>query len=503
MSERSDTQDRLRALPSVDDLLRSAAVAPLLEAHPRELVVEAIRTVLDRLRDEIRLGRRPGGQPDGGELTAGLLAPWVAAVVAMAVTPSLRRVINALGVVGHTNVGRAVLPEAALAAVRLAGSGYSNIELDLATGERGSRQIHVHDVLCALTSAEDALVVNNNAAAVLLALAATARGGEVLVARGQLVEIGDGFRIPDILRESGAELVEVGTTNRTYLRDFAAACGERTRAILRVHTSNYRIVGFATEPSVEELATLARERGLALIDDVGSGALADLPLFKDEPSIAASLKGGVDVVTFSGDKLLGGPQAGIAVGRAEVVEAMRRHPLARAVRIDKLGIAALDALLRVYLDPEKARREVPTLAMLEQPVEALRERAERLREALAAEAESGSSAEAEGRSGAEAQGDSGTESAAGGAALAAAAEADIVESVARAGAGALPVTDVPSVALAVAPPDGDAGGLAARLRRGEPAVLARVQGDRVLFDLRTVRDAELDDLTVALLRALR
>jgi L-seryl-tRNA(Ser) seleniumtransferase len=242
----------------------------------------------------------------------------------------------------HTNLGRAILPQEAVDAVVTAASCYTDLEYDLARGERASRQDHVHDALCAVTGAEDALVVNNNAAAVLLAVAATARGGEVLVCRGQLVEIGDGFRIPDIVRESGADVVEVGTTNRTYVKDFEKAWTDRTRAVLRVHTSNYRVVGFTAEPSLEELATLAHERGAVLVDDLGSGALAPLELFAEEPSLKESVAAGADVVTFSGDKMLGGPQAGIVVGRAAAIEVMRRHPLARALRIDKLDLAALD-----------------------------------------------------------------------------------------------------------------------------------------------------------------
>ena len=245
--------------------------------------------------------------------------------------------INATGVVVHTNLGRALLPRAAVEAVVTAAMSYSDLEYGLAQGERASRQDHVHDVLCTVTGAEDALAVNNNAAAVLLALAATARGGEVLVSRGQLVEIGDGFRIPDILRESGAELVEVGTTNRTYLEDFEAAWTDRTRAILRVHTSNYRIVGFTTEPTLEELADAgARARRWCSWTTSAAGRSADLDLFTEEPTLADSVAAGCDIVTFSGDKLLGGPQAGIAVGRAAAIEAMRRHPLARALRIDKM-----------------------------------------------------------------------------------------------------------------------------------------------------------------------
>ncbi|HSL96406.1 MAG TPA: L-seryl-tRNA(Sec) selenium transferase, partial [Thermoleophilia bacterium] len=373
--------ESLRGLAAVDEVLREPAVEILLDTYPRDLVVDAVRAVLDRLRREIL---DEGRRVEAGELTAADLAPWVEALLRRATTPSLRRVLNATGIVVHTNLGRSVLPDEAVAAVAAAASGYSDLEYSLARGERASRQDHVHDVLCTLTGAEDALAVNNNAAAVLLALAATARGGEVLVARGQLVEIGDGFRIPDILRESGAELVEVGTTNRTYLRDFEQAWTERSRAVLRVHTSNYRIVGFTAEPSIDELAALAHARGAALVDDLGSGALADLELFAEEPAVRESLAAGADVVTFSGDKMLGGPQAGIAVGRAATVDAMRRHPLARALRIDKLDLAALDAVLRLYLDPRRAVERVPTLAALAAPLDEVERRAALLAERLAA-----------------------------------------------------------------------------------------------------------------------
>ncbi len=314
-----DTSASLRALAAVDEVLREPAVLVLLERYPRALVVDAIRTIIERLRAEILAGR-PSPEPAGAprvdtDLTPAALAPWVARLLEVAASPSLRRVINATGVVVHTNLGRASLPQESIDAIVMAASGYTDLEYSLAHGRRASRQDHVHDILCTVTGAEDALVVNNCAAAVLLALAATARGGEVLVSRGQLVEIGDGFRIPDILRESGAELVEVGTTNRTYLRDFESAWSERTRAILRVHTSNYRIVGFTAEPTLQELATLAHERGAILVDDLGSGAFADIELLREEPVLKESIAAGCDVVTFSGDKLLGGPQAGIAVGR--------------------------------------------------------------------------------------------------------------------------------------------------------------------------------------------
>jgi len=471
--EGGDRQKRLRSLAAVDEVLREPAVEDLLGRYPRALVVDSVRAVLDRLRADILAAGEAGeaAAAQAAELTPAALVPWIARLLEAAVTPSLRRVINATGVVVHTNLGRALLPQAAVDAVVTAASGYSDLEYSLARGERASRQDHVHDVLCTVTGAEDALAVNNNAAAVLLALTATARGGEVLVARGQLVEIGDGFRIPDLLRESGAELVEVGTTNRTYLKDFEAAWTDRTRAILRVHTSNYRIVGFTAEPALDELAALAHERGAVLVDDLGSGALADLELFAEEPALTDSIAAGCDIVTFSGDKLLGGPQAGIAVGRAAAIDAMRRHPLARALRIDKLDLAALDAVLRLYLDPARAVAEIPTLEALAAPLDDVRGRAGRLRELLIG-------------------------------AGVPEVRLELVETVARAGAGALPVTEVSSFAVAAAVPAGEAGRRAELLRRGAPAVVCRVQDGRLLFDVRAVRDAEVEDLAGAALLAL-
>jgi len=459
----------LRGLAAVDEVLRQPGVAELVGPYPRQLVVDATRAVVGRLRREILAGER---RVSSGDLSAELLVPWVQALVRVATTPSLRRVVNALGVVGHTNLGRAVLPQESVEAVLRAAANYTDLEMSLETGERSSRQDHVHDVLCTLTGAEDALVVNNNAAAVLLALVAIARGGEVLVSRGQLVEIGDGFRIPDILRESGAELVEVGATNRTYLHDFAAAWTSRTRAALRVHTSNYQVVGFTAQPSLADLAALAHERGGVLVDDLGSGVLTELPLFGAEPSVAQSVAAGADVVTFSGDKLLGGPQAGIVVGRAAAVQAMRRHPLARALRIDKLNLAALDALLRLHLDPARAVQRIPALSMLAAEEQQLQDRAERLMAAVLAEIP------------------------------AAAGHIAVVPSVARAGAGALPITNIPSRALAVRPRDGQAAAFARRLRLGEPPVLTRVQDDHVLLDVLAIRDSEVDETAAVLAAAL-
>ena len=333
-------------------------------------------------------------------------------------------------------------------------SGYSNLEYDLDTGSRGSRHDHLAAVLRRLTGAEGALVVNNNAAAVLLALAALAEGREVIVSRGELIEIGDGFRIPDVLARSGARLVEVGTTNRTRAADYENAIGPDTALLLRVHQSNFRTVGFAERPSLRELSAVAERHGLPLVDDLGSGSLV---LFEDEPLVPDSLAAGAGLVTFSGDKLLGGPQAGIVAGRAELVDRLRRHPLQRALRPDKLTLAALEGTLLLYLDPERALREIPALRKLREPVERVRERAER---------------------------------------LAALTGGELVETAARAGGGALPLAELPSAACAL---ELD---LAAALRAADPPVVALVRDGRTLLDCRAIDDDEVE-LVAAAVRACR
>ncbi|HEU4972937.1 MAG TPA: L-seryl-tRNA(Sec) selenium transferase [Gaiellaceae bacterium] len=426
---------KLRDLPSVDELLRDERLGD----EPHELAVAAARAVLDRARAEIADGREPG--------------PIVDAVVdelARARRPSLRRVLNATGVLVHTNLGRAPLADAAMARVVEVGSGYSNLEYDLEAGERGSRQDHLAGLLVRLTGAEAALVVNNNAAAVLLALAALAEGREVVVSRGELIEIGDGFRIPEVLARSGARLVEVGTTNRTRAADYASAIGPETAVVLRVHQSNFRVVGFSERPQLSELAVVARRHELPLVDDLGSGSLGRVA---DEPTPAESLSAGADLVCFSGDKLLGGPQAGVVVGRADLVERLRRHPLQRALRADKLTLAALEGTLALALDPV-SRDAVPVLRMLHEPVEAVRARAERLAELVGGEVE---------------------------------------DTVARVGGGALPLAELPSAACAVEEE------LADTLRAGEPPVVALVRDGRTLLDCRTLTDAEVDEVAAAVL----
>jgi L-seryl-tRNA(Ser) seleniumtransferase len=424
---------KLRDLPSVDALVRDERLAGV----PHERAVAAARVVLDRAR--ARIGA--GGEPE----------PLVEAVLAELSAErrhSLRRVLNATGVLVHTNLGRAPLSAAALERVAQVGAGYSNLEYSLERGERGSRQDHLSGLLGRLTGAEAALVVNNNAAAVLLALAALAEGREVVVSRGELIEIGDGFRIPDVLARSGARLVEVGTTNRTRAEDYERAVGPDTALLLRVHQSNFRVVGFSERPRLGELAEIARRHELPLVDDLGSGALAAIG---DEPTPAESLRAGVDLVCFSGDKLLGGPQAGIVVGRRELVERLRRHPLQRALRADKLTLAALEGTLVLALDPS-TRDEVPILRMLHEPVEAVRARAERLAALVGGEVE---------------------------------------ETVARVGGGALPLAELPSAACAVEEP------LAERLRLGDPPVVALIRDGRTLLDCRTLSDREVDEVAAA------
>ena len=429
----------LRDLPSVDRLLQDERLA----AQPHDLAVAAARVALDEARDSIRAGGEPAD-----------LVERALAVLESARAPSLRRVLNATGVLVHTNLGRAPLAAAALERVAAVGGGYSNLELDLETGRRGSRQDHLGALVQRLTGAEAALVVNNNAAAVLLAVAALAEGREVVVSRGELVEIGDGFRIPEVLVRSGARLVEVGTTNRTTATDYERAIGPETALLLRVHQSNYRIVGFTAQPSVSELAEVARRAGLPLVDDLGSGALPDL---EGEPAVGASLRAGADLVCFSGDKLLGGPQAGVVAGRADLVERLRRHPLQRALRADKLSLAALEGTLALYLDPELAFREIPVLRMLREPADAIRARAER---------------------------------------LAAAVGGDVEETVARVGGGAMPLVELPSFACAVDE------ALAEPLRACEPPVVAVVRDGRTLLDCRTLTNAEADEVAAAI-RACR
>jgi len=469
----------LRRLPSVDDVLRSAAGVALLSDNPRWAVVAAARAEIDERRRALR------SDPDEApRIEEGIEASTLAARVERLQTPSLRRVVNATGVVLHTNLGRAPLPARALARVQEIARGYSNLEYDTAGRERGSRHAHVEELLTAVTGAEAAAVVNNNASAVLVALAALAGGRRAIVSRGELVEIGGGFRIPDVMRWSGVDLTEVGTTNKTRLSDYVGAIGPETALLLKVHRSNFAVVGFTEEASLAELVGAARPRGLPVMVDLGSGSLIDLaPLgLPGEPTVGVVVRQGADVCTFSGDKLLGGPQAGILVGRREAMARVLAHPLMRAVRPDKMTLAALEATLEIYREGDaRAVAEIPALRMLAARPEALAARKDRLLAALDA-----------------AMPDAG--------AAPMVAEAVVAEAVAgrsAVGGGALPLVELDSWAIALGPRGIAAEELARALAAGEPPVIARIAADRVLLDLRTVADDEVAQVADAVARACR
>lgn len=460
MSLETSQAQALRALPKMQRLLESDGAAALGARYGRGRLVSALREVLEVERQEIlaRGGRTAGAEAlleaAGDRLERGL---------------SLKRVINAAGVVLHTNLGRAPLPRAAVEAVAEA-AGYCALEYDLESGRRGRRGAGAEALLAERLGAEEGLVVNNAAAAVLLALSALAGGGEVIVSRGELVEIGGGFRIPDVIAQGGARLVEVGATNRTRIEDYRAAVTDQTRVLLKVHPSNYRMVGFTCEAALAELSDLARERNLLLVHDVGAGALVDLARFglPGEASPKASLEAGADLVAFSGDKLLGGPQAGLIAGRAAALAPLRRHPLARALRPDKMTLAALEAVLDLYADEERAVAEIPVLRQFAQTPQSLRTRGERLQALLA------------------------------GKGLACGLET----STARVGGGAAPGVELESVAL-VLPPEGSAAAALARaLRCGDPAVAARLVREQVRLDLFAVADEDLEPLADAVVGAL-
>ncbi len=452
--------DPRRDLPSVNVLLESAAVKALLAIHPRRIVVEAVRSAVDEVRR---------GAAESPALTAGEWTDRISSAIRTDAIPSLRRVFNATGVVLHTNLGRAPLADVALRALREVSEGFSNLEYDVETGRRGSRYSHCADLLKRLTGAEDALVVNNCAAALVLALAALARKKEVLVSRGELVEIGGSFRIPDIMSSAGVRLVEVGTTNRTHDDDYRRAITPKTGAIVKVHRSNFSIEGFTSDVSVEALAFIGAEHGLPVIHDIGSGLMVPLDEYglKGEPTVTGAVAAGATLVLMSGDKLLGGPQAGIIVGAAAAIMKLRRNPLARAMRVDKLTLSALEATLRLYLDPERARREIPALAMLTTSGEEIGARAASLAATLRS----------------------------------AGIEATVVPTMSSVGGGAFPTTEIPSRAVSIGSRR-DVASTEERLRRGEIPVVGRVVDDQLLLDLRSVMPRDDAAFAAAVLQAL-
>ncbi|PYP43250.1 MAG: L-seryl-tRNA(Sec) selenium transferase [Gemmatimonadetes bacterium] len=457
----TDPRDPRRRLPAVDALLAEPDVAALLTAHPRGLVLRAVRDTLEHARVN------DGAAPAEGWHAA------VAAQVQRLAAPSLVPVINATGVVLHTNLGRAPLARAAREVMTRIAAGYSNLEYDLARGARGSRHALCRDLLVELTGAEDALVVNNAAGALLVALSALARDGEAVVSRGELVEIGGAFRIPDIMARSGAKLVEVGTTNRTHLKDYEVAVTDRTRLLLKVHRSNFQVTGFTAEVSAQDIAGVARARGAASLYDLGSGLLVDLSPWglAGEPTVGEALASGVDAVVFSGDKLLGGPQAGILLGRRDAIAACRTDPLARAVRSDKFTLAALEATLALYREPATSRREIPVLRMLTEDLEEIRRRGEALREGV------------EGRR----EGDTATA---------------LIEGESEVGGGSFPGAKLRTWLVRLNPQRLAPDTLVGRLRGGSPPVIARIADDRVVLDPRTIFPDELETVARAVRAAL-
>lgn len=456
----------LSGLPSVDELLRQKQMEEMLQSYPRTLVADAIRAYLAQYRKTILQG-------DEQQLTPWAESPalWEAQLltyVRQQCRSKLVHVINATGVVLHTNLGRAVLSPLVKESLWNISAHYSNLEYELDSGNRGSRYSHVEELLCRLTGGEAAMAVNNNAAAVLLVLSTLAKGKEVILSRGQLIEIGGSFRIPDVMSQSGALLREVGTTNKTRLSDYRNAIGENTAALMKVHSSNYKILGFTEETGSEELAQLGRQYQLPVIEDLGSGILLDLQKhgLPYEPTVQSALKAGLDVVTFSGDKLLGGPQAGMIVGKRTYIEQMRKNPLARALRIDKLTLAALEATLRLYLEEETALREIPVLNMLTLSQEELSQKAKQLYQKLNEKAGSCCTLE-------------------------------VSEDFSEVGGGSMPLHKLPTKTIVISKEGISADMLEGLLRRGEHPVICRIHKNKVILDVRTIFEDEFELLAEA------
>ena len=465
-------QQVLRRIPSVDEILLRPEIAEWLKAHPRTVVLEAIRRGLGRLREDL-LRRDDLSDLENEFFSFEGLLPLFKREMDLQVQPRLRRVINATGVVIHTNLGRAPLHPSALRHMIEVAKAYSNLEYDLELGERGSRYAPVEKILCRLSGAESAVVVNNNAGAVLLALNALAQGKEVIVSRGELVEIGGAFRIPDVMKRSGALLKEVGTTNRTYLSDYQEAIGSQTALLLKVHTSNFRVMGFSSDVPLQDLIQLGREYNLPVMNDLGSGCFVDLSQYglEKEPTVQETVQTGVDVITFSGDKLLGGPQAGVLLGKKNLLDLIKVNPLTRAVRIDKLTLAALESTLLLCLDEKRAMEEVPVLRMLSLDRKSLNRKGRRLLKRL-----------------------KGT--------IRKEARLTLRGDVSQVGGGALPLQQLPTIVLAVNPGDFSVNDLEEKLRKGEPPVVSRISKDELILDMRTVFDEEIPLLATVIEKAM-
>jgi len=465
-------QQVLRKIPSVDEILSKSEMLDLLRIHPRAVVVQAVRKGLERLRREIL------NQEDLSSIEAALfsfenLLPRFQKEIDLQTQPKLRRVINATGIIIHTNLGRAPLHPLALKQMVEVSKAYSNLEYDLDKGERGDRYSHVEEILCRLSGAESALVVNNNAGAVLLCLNTLAEGREVVISRGELVEIGGAFRVPDVMKRSGAFLKEVGTTNRTHLKDYERAIGPETALLMKVHTSNFRVMGFTSEVSLGELVQLGSQHHIPVMEDLGSGCLIDLTQYglEREPTVQEAIKTGVDVITISGDKLLGGPQAGIILGKKSLLDSIKTNPLTRALRIDKLTLAALESTLLLYVDEKRAMEEIPTLRMLGLDRRKLKNRGNRLLRRL--------------------QGTMGE-----------ATHMTLKEDVSQVGGGALPLQELPTIVLSIRSLSHSMNSLEENLRRGTPPIIARISRDELILDMRTVFDDEIPLLAEGIEKAL-
>ncbi len=464
MADKKDIQQILRKLPAVDQILKWPEIEKVLADNPRKLVLTAIRQALDEKRKRIIESLKPPEEDIGDdEILADVLVK-LQKLSEFTLIP----VVNATGIIVHTNLGRSLLAEEALERLRIISSSYSNLEYDLAVGHRGSRYVHAENILCELTGAEAALVVNNNAGAVLLVLNTLAQGKEVVVSRGQLVEIGGAFRIPDVMERSGARLRDVGCTNRTHLKDYEEAINENTALLMKVHNSNYMIIGFTNEVALPDLVELAHRYNLLAVEDLGSGSFIDLSRYglKKEPTAREAIESGVDVVTFSGDKLLGGPQAGIILGKKELIARFKKNPLTRALRIDKLTLAALEATLRLYRDFDTAIKRIPTLRMITTPIEELTSKALKLKDKL--------------------------EKVAG-----AKFSFSVEDNYSQVGGGALPGQNIPTKVVSVVSEEYSAASIEKILRSFEPPIIGRIEHERYLLDVRTMTKSDFDVVQTA------
>ncbi len=471
MNLNNQKQNLLKMLPGVDHLLELSKTNPVLKETPRSLLLQSIRHVIDSLRKAVMDNTQDIKDEDFED---SIVLEKVKKHVDLASAPKLKRTINATGVVIHTNLGRSLLPEEAIENISLIGSRYSNLEFDLSKGKRGSRYSAVKDILCEITGADAAMVVNNNAGAVLLCLESIARGKKVIVSRGELVEIGGSFRIPDVMAKSGGIMREVGTTNRTHLRDYEDAIENDTGLLLKVHKSNYSVVGFTSEVSLKELTDLGKKYHIPVMEDLGSGTFIDFSKYGlvKEPRVQDSVASGADLITFSGDKLLGGPQAGIIVGKKEAITKIKQNPITRALRIDKLTLAALESTLNLYRDEEKAVKQIPTLRMLTLSVEQIKKTSSQLKKKLIQIKDTRLSIE-------------------------------MINHTSRAGGGALPLLDLPTVCIGIKIDGISVNTIESGMRSNSPPIIGRIEDDQYVMDMRTIQEEELTIIKDALMIMLK